>query len=247
MLIETLEKLGLTPNEAKIYNTLLEIQKGSIGDISKYAGIHRRNIYDAIQRLLSKGLAYQVLPEKILTYAPVHPDKLTELLNEKVKELETALPGLVKKFETINASQSVYVYKGVGGLKNYINLILKQGKNIYGIASKGTWFDPRIINFSTQAAKKLKEKKIKTKLIYDFELKNHPEVIRIIGPYKILPKKYSTGSSIDIFGNYVALYSGMDIKALNEEITIFILKDKTLAHDCKKWFQFMWDYLPNKD
>lgn len=243
MPLELLEYLGLTPNEAKIYKTLLDIKEGSIWDISSQASIHRRNTYDAIKRLISKGLAYQVLPKKTLTFAPVHPDKLKELLDEKVGELEVVLPTLVKKFENINASQSVYIYKGIGGLRNYINLMLKEGKDIYGIASKGTWFDPRILKFSVKAAEQLKRKKIKTRLIFDFELKDHPEVIKIASPYKVLPKKYSTGSSLDIFGDYVAIYSGMGIKALDGDVTIFILKDKTLAKDCKKWFQFMWDHL----
>ncbi|MDD4989910.1 MAG: hypothetical protein PHW31_01210 [Candidatus Pacebacteria bacterium] len=48
---------------------------------------------------------------------------------------------------------------------------------------------------------------------------------------------------MDIFGDYVAIYSGVGTKALGQDITIFILKDKTLAQDCKKWFQFMWDNL----
>lgn len=244
MYLETLESLGLTPNEAKIYRALIDIKQGSIGDISNYANIHRRNTYDAIRRLIAKGLAYQILPKKNLTFAPVHPDKLRELIDEKAKELNNALPGLTKKFEAVNAGQSVYIYKGIGGLKSYINLILQQGKDIYGIASKGTWFDPRIAKFIATAVKKLKDKKIKTKLIYDFEVENRPEVMKAISPcYKILPKQYSTGSSIDVFGDYVAIYSGMDIKSLDEEITIFILKDKTLALDFKKWFQFMWDHL----
>lgn len=246
MSLEILEGLGLTQNEAKIYRTLIDLKQGSIGDISEHANIHRRNTYDAIKRLLAKGLAFQVLPKKTLTFGPVHPDKLKELLEEKNDELNSLLPGLVKKFETINASQSVYVYKGVGGLRNYMDLILKEGKDIFGIASKGTWFEARTIDYAVKTAKKLKEKNIKTNLIFDFELKNHPEVLEIIDNYKILPQKYSTGSSMDIFGDYVAIYSGVGPKALSTDITIFILKDKTLALDCKKWFDFMWDNLEKR-
>jgi len=43
----------------------------------------------------------------------------------------------------------------------------------------------------------------------------------------------------------VAVYSGVNIKTLDNDITIFITKDKTLAKDYKKWFDFMWDVLPS--
>src|SRR3989344_752572 len=192
MYIESLEDIGLTPNEAKIYNALLELKKGSIWDISTHAGIHRRNAYDAIQRLIFKGLAFQVLPKKFLTYAPVHPEKLQELVEEKQKSLENILPGLVKRFDKVNVSQSIYVYKGVGGLKNYINLELRVGKPIYGIGSKGSWFDPRIKNFALRAAKKYDALKVQSKIIYDDSVRNHPEVIKAIGgEHKFMPKDKS--------------------------------------------------------
>jgi sugar-specific transcriptional regulator TrmB len=51
-----LEEAGLTPIEVRIYLVLLE--KGSIraGEITRHTGIHRRNVYDAIERLVQKGL-----------------------------------------------------------------------------------------------------------------------------------------------------------------------------------------------
>lgn len=244
---ETLELIGLTPNEAKIYRSLLELKKGSIWDIAKHAEIDRRNAYDAIHRLIHKGLAFQVLPKKFLTYAPVHPEKLRELVEEKSVALEKALPRLVKKFNLVSAPQSVYVYKGIGGLKNYIDLEIRTGETIYGLGSKGSWFDPRIKSFATRAAKRFAAAKIKSQVIYDETLRGHPEVIEAIsarGEYKFLPKKYAGGSSLEIFGDYVALYSGMETLRLDDDITIFILKDKTLAQDYKKWFDFMWEALP---
>lgn len=242
---DILKEVGLTPNEAKIYRSLLELKSGSIWDIASHAEIHRRNAYDAIQRLIDKGLAYQVLPKKTLTYAPVHPDKLQEILSEKMKDLEDALPKMIGTFRKALAPQAMYVYKGIGGLKNYINLILEEKKDIYGIGSKGTWFDERISNFAKRMGKKYEALGIKSHVIYDEVLRSYPEVIRIVGKnYKFLPKKYSTESSIDIFGQYVAIYSGVTAKGLTDNVAIFIVKDKTLAADFMKWWQFMWDVLP---
>lgn len=247
---DTLENLGLTTNEAKVYRALLEVSEGSIWDIAKQADIHRRNAYDVMKRLIDRGLAYEILPKKGRSheYAPVHPEKLKEILKEKMTDLEKIMPALSKKFEKTAADQSIYVYKGVGGLKNFIRLIIEETPEdgtIHGIGSKGTWFDERIQSWAEKQEKELNNKNISSKLIYDEHLKDHPEVMEVIGtPFKFLPEKYTSGSSIDIFGDYVAVYSGVNVKELDSDITIFIMKDKTLAEDAKKWWQFMWDHLP---
>jgi len=237
--------LGLSPNEAKIYKALLDLKKGSIWNISSYANIHRRNTYDAIQRLIDKGLVFQVLPKKFLTYAPVNPEKLREMVEEKTSELELAMPFLLKKFNTVNQSQSIYIYKGIAGLKNFINLQLEVGKTIYGIGTKGTWFDPRISKFAIKANAIYTKKKMRNKTIYDWELRDHKDIRSILGnEHKFLPKQYSSQSTVAVFGDYVAIYSGVNVRQLDEDITIFIMKDKTLAQDYLKWFNFMWDHLP---
>ena len=159
--------VGLSPNEAKIYRALLELKEATIGAISTYANIHRRNTYDAIERLIKKGLAYQILPKRVLTYAPVHPDKLKEIVAEKNNEFETSLPKLIKQYDRHNPDQAVFVYKGVAGLKNYIDLELKVGKTIYGIGSKGSWFDPRIKSYAKRANDQYRTKKMSSKIIYD--------------------------------------------------------------------------------
>ena len=100
---QILEELGLTPNEAKIYMALLELKNGTIWDISTHAGIHRRNTYDAIHRLMHKGLAFQVLPKRNLTYAPIHPEKLKEELEAlKQKKIKDTFESVFGDMSTIS-------------------------------------------------------------------------------------------------------------------------------------------------
>jgi len=248
MHVELLTDIGLSLNEARIYNTLLEIKGGTISAIARHAGIDRRNVYDTMQRLIKRGLAYQILPKKILTYAPVHPEKLKEFLTEKMDDLEDSLPGLIKKFDLASSNQQIFIYKGIQGLKNYIKLVLKTGKAVHSIGAKGSWFDPRVASFAKRASKTWATKKVGSKIIYDWEIRNHPDVTRMVGKdYKFLPKKYSSDSQVDIVGDYIVIYSGINIKELDDDITMFVLRDKTLAKDYSKWFEFMWDMLPERN
>ncbi|PIR75359.1 MAG: hypothetical protein COU34_03220, partial [Candidatus Magasanikbacteria bacterium CG10_big_fil_rev_8_21_14_0_10_43_9] len=50
MHIDILEELGLSQNEAKIYESLIEIGESTISELSNRSKIHRRNIYDSMSR-----------------------------------------------------------------------------------------------------------------------------------------------------------------------------------------------------
>lgn len=243
--IDHLINLGLTLNEAKIYNALIKIKIGSIDKVSKETDIHRRNVYDTLLRLQQKGLVFQIINQKPILYSPVAPSKLTEFVEDKEDSLKIILPFLKKEYAKKLLEQNTAIYKGVGGLKNYIDLVLKENKNVYGVGSKGTWFDPRIYSFGAKAGKQYNSQTMQAFLIYDDEMRQHKDVINAVGkPYKFLPKKYSSSTSIDIFGEYIAIYSGINVKMFEKDITIFIFKDKILAQGVKKWFDFIWDMLP---
>src|SRR3989344_950230 len=92
------DSLGLSPNEAKIYEVLVERGESSVSDIAIAAQIHRRNAYDAIQRLIDKGLCFQIFSTSENQYNAVDPDKLLELWGETQQQLTDVLPGLKKKF-----------------------------------------------------------------------------------------------------------------------------------------------------
>lgn len=245
---EALMEIGLTLNEAKIYESLLKIKNGTIEDIAKAADIHRRNVYDTIQRLIDKGLAYQILPKKVLTYAPVNPDKLEELVKEKENILQNIMPALRESFVNVDPEQSLAIYKGKNGLKNYIKLTVEEGEKgnkFYAIGVKGIYFEPEIEKFATRMSKRVKN--IDGKIIYDESVQKYPDIIQMSGKkkYKFFPKKYKTQSSIAIFGDYVAIYSDVHTKKVSQDITIFIMKNTVLAEDYKKWFDFIWDTLPS--
>src|SRR6185369_2730062 len=95
---ETLEGLGLSPNEAKIYETLVERGESGVSDIAIAAQVHRRNAYDALQRLIDKGLCFQIFSTTENKYNAVDPEKLIELLGEKQEKLLEIIPALKKKF-----------------------------------------------------------------------------------------------------------------------------------------------------
>jgi sugar-specific transcriptional regulator TrmB len=158
---QILTKLDLSKNEAIIYETLLNYGESSVSYISEKSGIHRRNIYDTLNHLLSKGLVSEIVNPKENTYLAVSPKKLSEIIKEKENELKSILPDLEQMYQNKSDSESVFIYKGVEGWKNYLRDVLEVGEDLYTISGKGAWGDERLQTFLDDFLKKAIKKKIK--------------------------------------------------------------------------------------
>lgn len=243
MFTETLQKLGLSLNEAKIYEALLDLKEAGVGEISSEANIHRRNVYDTIKRLIDKGLVFPILSKGENLYSPVDPDKLLEFLKEKENHLTKILPELQQKYQQRQGKQEAYIYRGVEGFKNYMRDILRVGQDVSFIGGKLIWFDPHLKAFIEQFFKEAKRKNIKFHCIFDAEVKDKAQdTLKYFSlPHKFLPSECSTDSAIVIFGDYVVTYTSVKLKKMDKNITIFVLRDKNLAESYRIWFQFMFD------
>src|SRR3989344_5030598 len=85
----TLETIGLTKNEVKIYLALLEIGATSTGAIIKKTGIHTSKVYDGLERLSEKGLVTYIIEANTKHYKAVNPDRILDFLDEKKKKIES--------------------------------------------------------------------------------------------------------------------------------------------------------------
>lgn len=243
---EVFEGLGLSPNEAKIYEALLERGESTISDFAVAAKIHRRNAYDAIQRLIDKGLCFQIFSQKENRYNAVDPDKLKELVAEKGQKLEAILPDLKKKFAERFAPEEAYIYRGLEGQKNVWRDMLRVGGECYFIGAKGGWFDPRIEASRIAFFKEANRRGLKFINLFDYETKvQMPDFFRDypakFHKYRFLPKKYSTSSGIGIFGDYIVTYTGLLLGKIEENVVFFMIRSKNLAESYRKWFWYMWE------
>jgi len=242
--MDLFESLGLSPNEEKIYLSLVEKGESSISDVAVSAGIHRRNAYDAMQRLIDKGLCFQIFSTTENRYNAVDPDKLTELLAEKREQLEALIPSLKKKFAERVAPEEAFIYRGLEGQKNVWRDVLRVGETSYFIGAKAGWYDPRLEASRIAFFKEANRKKIKFIQLFDAEVKdklpNFPKHFEGNLEYRFLPKEYSTTSGIHIFGDYVMTYTGLSIGKIHEHVVFFVIHSKNLAESYRTWFWYMW-------
>ncbi|MEI7653545.1 MAG: helix-turn-helix domain-containing protein [bacterium] len=133
-----LQTLGLTSNEAKVYELLLalgQVQASVL--IAKLAPIPRATIYKSLYGLEAKGLVKQEDIHKKLHFSPLPPEHLLELstaqfeLQQRARDdLRSILPSLNSTYILSTEKPVVSTYEGVEGLKKIYEDTLLVGQEI---------------------------------------------------------------------------------------------------------------------
>lgn len=245
---EILQKNGLSLNESKVYEALLYLGEANTQKISIKSKVHRRNVYDALNKLIEKGLASETFIKGERFFKAIDPQRLKEIIKEQETALDQYLPEMKKLYASVEPDAEAYFFRGIEGFKNYLQLILQEKQTVHFIGAKAFWLDPRLQHYLRHFDKQRKAAGIKFMHLFDYEVKEQkPEILKLVGkPYKFLPPKYSSPTAVDIFGDYVVMFVGAKPGQLYEEPIQFVLKSKLLAEGYRKFFQFMWDFCPEK-
>jgi sugar-specific transcriptional regulator TrmB len=240
---DILKNIDLSPNESKIYECLIENGELSVNNISVLSKLHRRNAYDAIHRLINKGLCFQIASKGLSLFNAVDPNKIAELFAVKQKEINSIIPLLKNKYKNHRSSEEAYIYRGYEGQKNIWREILNYSQTNYVIGAKGGWFDKRLKLARLDFFKKTRQKKIKFLQLFDQETRDLvPKIVENFPylKYRFLPKTSSTNSVIHIFGDFVISYTGIGIESTNENVIFFVIKSQDLANSYRTWFWELW-------
>jgi len=230
MLGESLEKAGLTRVESKVYLTLIDLGPSLAGQISKKSGIHRRTIYDALDRLAEKGLISYLIKNNRKYFEAVNPERLIDLMKEKAAEIQAELPGLINLFSKTKAKEETLFYRGKDGLKTAFEDQISEGKEILVLGASSQ--AKEILSFYLKWYNiKRKEKKIRLRIIADMSAKGKMSAplaefryIQELGP-----------AAMNIYSDKVAI-----ILWSKERPIAIIIKNKEIADSYRVFFEHMW-------
>lgn len=230
---EQLEEAGLTGNEARIYETLLEIGPKPAGTISRRTGLHRRVIYDAMERLIEKGLIGYIIENNKKIFQASNPKRILEIIKDKQHSIEKVLPQMISLFQQENdkPKQETNFYKGINGLKSVFEDQLAEGKEILIVGASPLAYELLNIYFHW-FDKRRQENKIKTKIIFNQSEKKFKVPLSEI---RYLPEKYSSELAINIYSDKVAI-----ILWKKEKPIAILIKDQEIADGYRKHFDLMW-------
>lgn len=234
-----LRDIGLTETEIKIYMSLLSLGSTSVGKIVEEIGIHRKNLYDALNKLISKGLVTYIKENKIKFFQAKNPENILSYIeeqktkiDEKRKEVLEILPELKLRFNSLTPEIESEIYRGEEGIKTILKECLNY-KEILFIGATGD-VENRLPYFWSQYNKKREKLKCKWKLLLVHEAKNKEIIKSKHYEYKILPKLLSGINVIYIYGDKVA-----NVVWLEKPIA-FVIHHKTLSENYRKYFNYLW-------
>ena len=135
MLSETLLKLGFSPSEIKVYLCLIEMGPSYANKISAKAKVNRTNVYEALDRLIAKGVISFIIKNKVKWYEANSPSTLVNLIKEKEDEIEETKKKIMQDFNEINELASKdkkqlegSIFIGKNGLRMLFENIIKEEK-----------------------------------------------------------------------------------------------------------------------
>jgi sugar-specific transcriptional regulator TrmB len=231
---EALESLGLTKAEAKVYIALLELGSSQVGRITSKTGIHRRTVYDSIERLIEKGLVSSITQNNIKYFEAVDPNQLMDILKEKEDNLSIMLPQLNLLHKTSKEKQETTFFKGKLGIRSVFNHQIEIGKDILILGASVSANDI-LKTYLPHYEKERKKKKINVKIIFDESVKDSPYVRSIpLSEIRYIPKEYSSPAAINIYGDFVAII------LWSEEPVAILIKNKDIADGYRNYFSLLW-------
>lgn len=137
MFQDLFRQIGLTPNEALIYDFLLKKGTLSAGEIIKNTPLKRGVVYNTLKDLIKKELVLSENRQKVAFFAPNHPQKLLEIAENQENELQKAeknlhanLPTLTSAFSLVSNQPGVRFFEGENGLKKALEDTLSAQETI---------------------------------------------------------------------------------------------------------------------
>lgn len=123
MITEILTSIGLTPEQADLYASLLDDGPQTAAKLAKTTKIQRTYVYPVARELVKKGLVAMERKGRTTTFVPQPPERLlTQAENVKTHAaqayaaLEGILPSLKTKFETAESKPIVRHFEGEEGV-----------------------------------------------------------------------------------------------------------------------------------
>ncbi len=125
MWTEYLLNIGLSPDQAKVYTSLLELGAVTAKKASLSSGLKRGLVYKILDQLISHGLVEKRAQGRETTlFLPTHPARLKHIAERKRIETENAeksltdvLGQLTSQYNLVTHRPNVQFFEGVDGAK----------------------------------------------------------------------------------------------------------------------------------
>ncbi|MDD4353121.1 MAG: helix-turn-helix domain-containing protein [Candidatus Nanoarchaeia archaeon] len=232
-IISSLNNIGLSINESKIYYALIKMGENKAGEISKKLGFNRTTTYDLLQKLIDKGLIAYSINSKTKYFKASNPQQLYNFIKEKEILVEQTLPFLKKEYNNSDSENNILLYKGYKGIKTVFEDIINslKPKEINRVFDSEGQFTEKMPFFSPHFIKSLEKKKINVKHLVREGIDIKPSKTTQV---KYLKNEKISNATIDVYSDKTLLI------LWEEKPNAVLIQNKSLAELMKYYFEQIW-------
>lgn len=244
---DVLTKVGLSKEAAEIYESLLSHGPQKASELAKATAVKRTYVYAVATELKKKGLVVEIKSGKKTVFRAQSPTQLAaaaEAEKQKselaLKELETALPGLVSLFLMNENKPIVRTFEGEEGIMKANLEVLAEKKDILAYLVINTTIDKKLEKFWDTYYKLRIERNIRVRSItsdteagIEYKKRDAAELRET----RLVPKEtFPLRIEKNIVGNKVAFFSSNDGKLIAT-----IIENKEIADTERAIFELAWE------
>ncbi|MBS1266737.1 MAG: HTH-type sugar sensing transcriptional regulator TrmBL1 [Candidatus Woesearchaeota archaeon] len=237
-LLKILENIGFSKNEAKVYLTLNNIGSSTASTIADSSKIHRTTVYDALDRLMQKGVVSHIEKNNVKYFQASNPESLIGIVKQKQEKLKQIIPQLKLSDNLAKSKDKAMVFEGIAGIKSITEDILISCKENDKVLTFGNPKNtPDLMkNFIKIYHKRRIAKKIEQIHIYNADAKQRLEHLRSM-PYTdagYLPKEYDSPAATTVYANKVAFF------IWSKPPLAILIESERMAESYRKYFKLLW-------
>ena len=125
MVIEKLERIGLSGKRGRFYLAALSLGEAPIIEVAKAANIGRTTAYSIFSRLVDEGLLTEIQKSGRTYVVAEDPGVLLDQCAERRRNIVAALPEIRAFFNRSKIKPRIHFYEGKDGIKTALNESLK--------------------------------------------------------------------------------------------------------------------------
>ncbi|MDP3052161.1 MAG: helix-turn-helix domain-containing protein [bacterium] len=243
-LVASLQNLGLTEKEAKVYLALLQLGKATAYSVAIRANLKNPTAYVILENLIAKGIAQKVPRAKKALYVAISPEDLFSIAKGKIKNAEEeALPELKSLSRGKGYQVRASYYEGLSGIKEMYSRLIKmmKGKEYIGFFAHEKDAPAELLKYFDELNEMFRKNGIKRRgiTVYDpiiLERYLNDEFTRkyFFKGKALPPEKYNSNISIEIYKNYVQIFSHRYLQAT-------VIENPDVANVMRQIFELIWE------
>jgi sugar-specific transcriptional regulator TrmB len=239
---EDLMGIGFTKNESRVYLTLARYDSTDAHTMIKETKFHKKTVYENLDKLITKGLVSYITEKGRKIFKIENPENLIDEIEKqedllqkrklKSQDIVAEIKKLQKKTKTVSDAK---IYRGLKGLKTLYAELISNGKEYLCFGAPQESIDIIGDAFWRNFNVKLRENKIKTRMIFNHSIKAYGETMQSkIIEIRYFDEDFDPLTETDIQDDKVAFV------VWKEEPVAFVIQDRIIADNYREFFEQMW-------